>query len=143
MPSEKSCGIILFREELPSRLYLLLHYEEGHWDFAKGHVEQGESEPEAAFREVKEETGIVDAELVFGFRERIEYFYKRGDMTYYKEVIFYLGRTSASDVRLSNEHVGYEWLSFDKALERLTYANAKELLRKAEARLNDWGHGKG
>ena len=140
---EKSCGALIYRLENGKRLYLLLHYEEGHWDFAKGHVEQGESEGEAAFREVKEETGIDDAELVFGFRERIEYFYKRGDMTYYKEVVFYLGRTSTVDVRLSKEHVGYEWLPYEKALDKLTYGNAKDLLKKAEKRLNDWGHGKG
>ncbi|MEW6722749.1 MAG: NUDIX domain-containing protein, partial [Candidatus Micrarchaeota archaeon] len=50
---EKSCGIILFREG-EKRLYLLLHYEEGHWDFPKGHVEAGESEHEAASREAVE-----------------------------------------------------------------------------------------
>ncbi len=76
MKSEKSCGIVVFREELPERLYLLLHYEEGHWDFPKGHIEAGETEKEAAFREVYEETGIPepDFELMMGFRERIEYY---------------------------------------------------------------------
>ena len=38
MISEKSAGAILFVKEKEPR-YLLLHYEAGHWDFPKGHVE--------------------------------------------------------------------------------------------------------
>ena len=30
------------------REYLVLHYEAGHWDFPKGHLEEGESEEDAA-----------------------------------------------------------------------------------------------
>ncbi len=144
MADELSCGIIVFREELPQRLYLLLHYEEGHWDFPKGHVEAGESEKEAALRELREETGIKDAELVFGFRERIEYFYRREGKTMHKEVFFFLGRTDSKDVTLSHEHIGFEWLPFEAALARLTYDNAKGLLKKAEKVLGEWGtDGKG
>ncbi|MFZ5500518.1 MAG: NUDIX domain-containing protein, partial [Candidatus Micrarchaeota archaeon] len=56
MPDEKSCGIVLFSED-GGRLYLLLHYTAGHWDFPKGHVEADESEAETALRELLEETG--------------------------------------------------------------------------------------
>jgi bis(5'-nucleosidyl)-tetraphosphatase len=141
MPSEKSCGIVIFREELPERLYLILHYEEGHWDFPKGHVEPGEAEDEAAFREASEETGIPESEieLVFGFRERIEYSFKKEGRTVHKEVIFFLGKSNISDVTLSHEHVGFEWLPYGSALERLTYQNARELLSKAEKSLEGWG----
>lgn len=141
MPSEKSCGIVIFREELPERLYLILHYEEGHWDFPKGHVEPGEAEDEAAFREASEETGIPESEieLVFGFRERIEYSYGRDGKEMQKEVLFFLGKSNVSEVRLSNEHVGFLWLPYAQALDRLTYENARGVLRKAETALQGWG----
>ena len=141
MPSEKSCGIVVFREELPERFYLILHYEEGHWDFPKGHVEAGESEAEAAFREVYEETGIpqVEFELVFGFRERIQYSFVRDGQRVDKEVYFFLGRTGVSEVRLSHEHVGFEWLTYDKAMGRLTYEAARGVLAKAQEALAHWG----
>jgi len=141
MKSEKSCGIVVFREELPERLYLLLHYEEGHWDFPKGHIEAGETEKEAAFREVYEETGIPepDFELIMGFRERIDYSFKQGGETIQKEVFFFLGRTGTDAIRLSREHVGYEWLPYMQARARVTYDNARGVLEKAEETLKDWG----
>ncbi|MCI0503220.1 NUDIX domain-containing protein [Candidatus Micrarchaeota archaeon] len=142
MECETSCGIVVFREELPERLYLLLHYEEGHWDFPKGHAEEGEREEETAFRELKEEAGLSDIELVLGFREHIRYGYQRAGRTFHKEVFFFLGRTDAKKITLSHEHVGFEWLPFDKALERLTYENARGVLSKAQAVLQSWGAGK-
>jgi|WetSurMetagenome_2_1015567.scaffolds.fasta_scaffold199563_2 bis(5'-nucleosidyl)-tetraphosphatase len=143
MPPEKSCGIVVFREELPERLYLLLHYEEGHWDFPKGHIERDETEKEAAFREVYEETGIPepDFELVMGFRECIDYSFMRGDETVEKEVCFFLGRTGTSAIRLSKEHIGFAWLPYESARSRLTYGNARGVLEKAESALKEWGFG--
>ncbi len=138
MPSEKSCGVIVFRED-GGRRYLLLHYEEGHWDLPKGHVEAGESETETALRELREETGIQEVELTFGFRETIEYYYRREGRTMHKEVVFFLARTPVREVRLSDEHIGFEWLPYDEAIERLTFKNAKELLAKAERRLKAEG----
>ncbi len=116
-------------------MYLVLHYEEGHWDLPKGHVEAGESETQTALRELEEETGIKDVEPVFGFRETIEYYYRREGRTMHKEVVFFLAKTATGEVRLSDEHIGSEWLSYEKALERLTFKNAKDLLAKAERRL--------
>jgi bis(5'-nucleosidyl)-tetraphosphatase len=134
MPKEKSCGVVVFREVFGRRYYLLLHYEEGHWDFPKGHVEEGESEIATALRELEEETGIKDAALVL-FRERIEYFYTRKGKKMHKEVYFFLARTVVSEVELSDEHIGFEWLAYDEALGRLTYQNAKDVLMKAEKAL--------
>jgi len=135
MPDEKSSGIILFTGD-KERLYLLLHYAAGHWDFPKGHIESGESEVEAARREAKEETGLAEVELIDGFREKIEYYYKRGSKTIHKEVIFFLGHTTTHPkAHLSHEHIGYEWLPYGEALEKLTYDTAKALLKKAERTL--------
>ena len=70
---EKSCGVVLFREEKGEYLFLILHYPGGHWDLPKGHVEEGETEHETANRELLEETGIADLEFVDGYREEISY----------------------------------------------------------------------
>ena len=132
MPKEKSCGAIVFkRQKDNSAKYLVLHYDAGHWDFPKGKQEKNEKEEQAALREIKEETGIEDIEFVGSFIEKINYFYKKGEETVYKEVIFFLAETHQDEIALSSEHIGYAWLSYENAYKKLTFNNAKELLRKA------------
>jgi 8-oxo-dGTP pyrophosphatase MutT (NUDIX family) len=110
-----------------------LHYEAGHWDFVKGQVEPHETERETAMRELKEETGISDASFVEGFKEQIGYFYRRDGKTISKEVIFFLVESRESRVKISYEHVGYEWLDYEAAMARLTFLNARNILEKANA----------
>ena len=119
--------------------YLMLHYEAGHWDFVKGNVEPNENEKDTVIRELKEETGIVDAQFVDGFREKIEYFYRRQGTTIHKEVIFFLIETHTEQVKLSYEHVGYTWLNYQRAMEKLTFKNARDVLQKADALLKTRG----
>jgi len=139
MEHEKSCGAVIFRVENGTE-YLLLHYEAGHWDFVKGHVEKGESEEETVKREILEETGLKGNTFLSDFRERIDYFYRRRGRTVSKEVIFYLVKnTGEEQVKISGEHIGYDWLPCRDALDRLTYKNAKETLRKAEEHLQRAG----
>jgi len=135
---EKSCGAVVFKRNGEVE-YLLLHYEAGHWDYVKGQVEQDESEKDTVTRELKEETGITDARFIDGFREEISYFYRRRGRTVHKEVIFFLIETKDSNVKLSYEHVGYEWLNYEKAMAKLTFANAKKVLAKAHDFLEKQG----
>ena len=129
---EKSCGVVLFREEKGERIYLLLHYPSGHWDLAKGHVEQDEKEHETATRELLEETGIADLEYIDGYREEIVYRYFRKVKMSNKQVVFFLGKTQLSDIRISHEHKGSIWLPYKEAREKATFDNVKNLLDKAE-----------
>ncbi len=134
MPSEKSCGAVIFKAD-GNRKYLLLHYEGGHWDFVKGHVERNETEKQTVLRETQEETGLTDITFIEGYRQPISYYYRRAGETVYKEVVFYVLESKTDAVRLSREHVGFDWMSYDRAYERLTYKNAKETLRKAHEHL--------
>ena len=130
MKREKSAGAIVFRKDKEIK-YLLLHYEAKHWDFPKGNVEEKETDTETVKREIAEETGITDVEIIQGFKERIQYYYKLKNELINKEVIFYLAKTNTEKVKLSFEHIGYIWLSYDKAINKLTYKNAKDILKKA------------
>ena len=139
MKREKSAGAVIFRRSREVE-YLLLKYGAGHWDFVKGHIEQGESEVETLLREAEEETGIKELEIVPGFKERIEYFYRSGRELVYKEVVFYLAEAKTKEVKLSYEHVDYAWLPFKEAYERVTYANAKRVLKAAHSFLTERGY---
>lgn len=57
----------------------------------------------------------------------------------HKEVIFFLAETHTEKVELSYEHVGYIWLDYQSALEKLTFRNAKMLLEKAHELLKAQG----
>lgn len=129
---EKSCGAVVFREENGVRLYLLLRYSEGHWDLPKGHTEKGETEEQTARREIEEETGITQLELVPSFRRAIAYAFKRNGADVPKEVAFFLAKTVQKGVKLSSEHLDFAWLPFSQAERKATYRNAKNLLREAE-----------
>ncbi|MFQ6617939.1 MAG: bis(5'-nucleosyl)-tetraphosphatase [Fidelibacterota bacterium] len=131
MTLERSAGAVIFRKGENGIEYLLLKYEAGHWDFVKGNIEEGEDEKETVIREVEEETGINDLKFVDGFRETINYFYKRAKRTVYKEVIFYMAETKTKDVKISYEHIGYTWLDYTHAHRKLTFKNAKDTLQKA------------
>jgi bis(5'-nucleosidyl)-tetraphosphatase len=135
---ELSAGAIVYREDPKSRerRYLVLHYPAGHWDFPKGAVENGETEQEAAKREIFEETGILIDNFIPSFRKKIEYNYRRSDGLSHKQVIFFLAKTDREDVQISFEHSGYDWLDFDQSLRRLTFDNARNVLREAESFLS-------
>ena len=136
--NEKSCGAVVFLRNSQVN-YLLLHYGGGHWDFVKGNVEPNEREKETVIRELREETGIVDARFIDGFKEKIEYFYRRQGITIHKEVIFFIIETHTKEVKLSYEHVGYIWLNYRNAMEKLTFKNAQDVLQKVHELLKSRG----
>jgi len=131
MRYEVSAGVILFRTRA-NREYLLLDYG-SHWDFPKGHIEEGEDPVATARRELREETGIRDARFVSGYLERMRYFYRKAGEQMRKVVIYFLAETAGEEVTLSHEHCGYAWASYEEALQRLTFKTAKDLLSKAHS----------
>ncbi len=126
-----SAGLLLFRVVDGERLYLLLHYPHGHWDFVKGKIEEGESKQEAALRELEEETGL-EADIMDGFEEQLSYVFRQGEELIEKTVYFLIAQTASEDIELSHEHIDFSWLSYNQAEGQLTFANAKEVLKKAE-----------
>ncbi len=130
---EKSCGVVLFNSDK----FLLLHHNnedsrvDGHWDFPKGHVELGEEEIDTALRELKEETDIEDVDIIPSFKQFINYNISKDTLSVSKKVIFFLAETKVWDVSLSSEHQNFVWLNFEEAIERLTYDNAKNILKEA------------
>lgn len=135
---ERSAGVLLYRlDKSHAPHFLLLDYGK-YWDYPKGHVEKGEDDLAAATRELAEETGITHPDFDPDFRHEMTYFFqhrKKGLIK--KTVVFFLARTKATEVKISHEHVGAEFLPYEAALERVTYKNAKEALRAAKAFLDE------
>ncbi len=99
------------------------------WTFPKGHIEKGEKAPEAALREVEEETGYR-CEIIRPF-ERVQYFFRRNGELTKKTVTWFLMRplekTGAHD---ADEILETEWVSLEEARKRAKYKSDKTLLAK-------------
>lgn len=132
---ERSAGAVVYRTTAEGPEYLLLRYGGGNWGFPKGHVEAGESDVQAAQREVMEETGIpIEAQnMMPGFEDDTDYRFRRGHVLVEKDVHFYLIQTSAQEVRLSHEHSGYAWLPYSQALARVSFEGPRRILQAAHA----------
>ena len=160
MSIEKSAGAVIFRKEFsfasPSYeategkegkiYYLLLNYSaigklsKTYWGFPKGHIENSEKEIDTIKREVEEEAGITDLKFAEGFKETEKYFFKHDEKTIFKTVYYLLAETSAKEIRLSHEHIGFVWLPYEEALKKLSFKNAKDILKKANEFLRTPGH---
>lgn len=134
---ERSAGAVLFYNDNGVRKYLLLKHRRGHWDLPKGNIEPGEDPIETAERELIEETGIRKFKFYDGYREVIEYYYRRrGGILVHKRVIFFLVEALSNDVKISSEHVDYKWVDYSSALELATFRNTKRLINRAESFLS-------
>jgi bis(5'-nucleosidyl)-tetraphosphatase len=140
MNKEFSYGAIVFRREGYVTKYLMVYSERNKiWEFPKGHVENGETEREAALREVREETGISNLKFIDGFREEDVYTaesnrgpYKGQDIE--KHSIYYLCETQAVNIVVdAGEITDYKWVARHEALPLLAFDSLKQLLNKAEA----------
>ena len=121
---EKSCGAVIYNDGK----FLLIKHNAGHWAFPKGHVENDETEEQTALREIKEETNLI-VKLDTSFRYVLSYSPKKGIV---KDVVYFIGLEPIGDVIVQEEEVSdFVWLSYEKALEKITYDNDKKLLINA------------
>ena len=142
--NEQAAGFVLYREDEASgrfRFLVLKHRRGGHWAFPKGRIEPGESIEQAARRELEEETGLDRVDILDGFSEVSRYSFRRGTVSVRKQVTYLLGRVSDHVVRLSSEHTDSAWLSEEDAASRLTFSQARQILRKASENAAPRGSG--
>jgi 8-oxo-dGTP pyrophosphatase MutT (NUDIX family) len=133
---ETSAGGVVYRlvDGLP--LYLLIRDSYRNWGFPKGHVEQGELPDGAALREVSEETGLSDLAMR-GLIETIDWHFRFRGKLIHKICHFYLMETAESTTSPQRTEgiTACRWLPFGAAEELISYANARDVLRKARTLL--------
>jgi 8-oxo-dGTP pyrophosphatase MutT (NUDIX family) len=120
----------------PTRTNVLLHYHRrlGRWLQMGGHLEDGESPPEAALREATEESGLVD--LIFVMPgvfdldvhqipcSRIEPAHLHFDLRYL------LSTTDPSAiVRCTQESLAVKWVSFPEAIDLMAEPCSERAIR--------------
>jgi 8-oxo-dGTP diphosphatase len=98
------------------------------WTLPKGKLEPGESEPEAAVREVGEETGFA-GEIVADLGT-ISYTVVKGGRTLPKQVRYYLMTTTGGAFTGEYEVDEVRWLDRVAAEALLTYERDREVLAR-------------
>lgn len=124
MKKEKSCGCIILKDNN----VLLIKHNKGHWDFPKGHIEEGETEQQTAKREVKEETNI-DVEIISEQKYRANYIIE--DKKIDKEVIYFLAKPLSFEIKPQEEEVStVKWVKIEEAVDLITYETSKNILKQ-------------
>ena len=131
----KSCGFIVYKEENNENFYLIIKSHNGDVGFPKGHMESGENELQTAIRELKEETGM-DVDTIHDFRYQIEYPLPRVPDAM-KQTVYFLGKCTSDDIIIQEAEVASaEFVTYDKAIEKLTFEETKNMLKKANDIIN-------
>lgn len=148
MVYETSSGIIPFRRRGGGGVeFLLLHSAmvrnpDAAWEFPKGSIEEGETEQDAALRELGEEAGLTPVEVLPDFRDQVQYIYRRSGREIDKTVVFFLGEIDPAaeldaepPTREHGKHpaegIWYVWLTEREAMGRLFHPGMRKLLRRA------------
>jgi 8-oxo-dGTP pyrophosphatase MutT (NUDIX family) len=130
---ETSAGGVVFRIDAGRPLYLLIRDSYQNWGFPKGHLEEGEIAEAAAVREVSEETGLADLS-VRGEIETIDWFFKFRGQLIHKVCHFFLMQTreSSTSPQRAEGITACRWTQFEDACDLVSYANARDVLRRAQ-----------
>ncbi|MDF1504858.1 NUDIX hydrolase, partial [Roseisolibacter sp. H3M3-2] len=136
---EVSAGGVVFRYAAagggaPRPVFLLIRDSYQNWGFPKGHLEAGEGPECAALREVTEETGLGEL-AVAGQIETIDWYFRFRGRLIHKVCHFYLMRTQRVSTcpQRSEGITACRWAPFEEAVALVSYANAREVLRRAHA----------
>ena len=129
---EVSAGGIVFRRDPDGTArFLLIKDSYQHWGFPKGHLEDGESPAAAAMRETREETGLEQL-LVQGPIRIIDWHFRFRGRYIHKFCHFFLFESPDGECtpQVAEGITAVRWETVDKALEVLSYDNARGVLRR-------------
>ena len=132
---EISAGCVVYRNVGDSaEVALIQPHDRQAWSLPKGLIERGETPELAAQREVREETGLL-GDIVERI-DTIKYSYtarwETPPIRVFKIVTFYLLHSTGGDMTQHDKEVDrVEWFPLEEALHQATYAQEKEILKKA------------
>jgi dATP pyrophosphohydrolase len=96
------------------------------WQMVSGTIEEGEKAYQAAYRELVEETGLRPVH--FYQASTVNRFYLAATDQVILSPVFAAEVAADADVRLSDEHVAFEWVGAAEAMERFPWPGQRRSL---------------
>lgn len=133
---EPTAGGIVFRHGKKGVEILLIQDAKDRWTIPKGHIEEGETAQQTAKREIGEEAGLKDVD-VLGWLGKIHFRYRRIDKLVLMTTQIYLVRAKGDTNAIQKEEWmnGIQWFPFSEALDKIEYEDIGKLMLLAMKRI--------
>ena len=134
---EPTSGGIIFRHGKKGNIEILLIQDaKDRWTIPKGHIEEGETAQQTARREIGEEAGLKEMDML-GWLGKIHFRYRRMDKLVLMTTQIYLVRAKGdtNDVQKEEWMNGIRWFSFHDALDVIEYEDIGKLMLLAMKRI--------
>jgi ADP-ribose pyrophosphatase YjhB (NUDIX family) len=139
---EPTAGGLIFRRTKTNQIeFLLIQDSKGRWTIPKGHIEPGEKPKETTVREITEETGLENMEIIT-WLGKIHFRYRRETslvlMTTEIFLVHALGDTEA--IKPEEWMKAVKWLPTSEAIDKIEYEDITKLLLIALKKIKDAGY---
>ncbi len=127
---EPTAGGIVFRRNKAGDVEILLIQDaKDRWTIPKGHIEEGETAVQTARREIGEEAGLHDVDML-GWLGKIHFRYRRIDKLVLMTTQIYLvrARTNGEEIQKEEWMNGIKWFSTAEALDLIEYEDIGKLI---------------
>jgi len=131
-------GIIYRRNEQKDVEILLIQDAKNRWTIPKGHIEEGESAKETAEREIGEETGLMEVE-VLNWLGKIHFRYRRASSLVLMTTEIFLVAAKGDTDKLQPEDWmnGIKWFPVSEALDKIEYEDISKLILLAMKKIRE------
>lgn len=136
-----SGGVVFRRNKTSNEIEILLIQDaKDRWTIPKGHIEEGETAKETAEREIREEAGLQEMN-VMAWLGKIHFRYRRQQSLVLMTTQIYLVQALGDTNALKKEEWmnGIGWFSFNKALDMIEYEDIGKLMLLAMKKIRHAG----
>lgn len=135
---EVTAGGIIFRHgKKPGEIeFLLIQDAKNRWTIPKGHMEEGESSKETARREIGEETGLTEVD-VLNWLGKINFRYRRQQsLVLISQDIFLVRARGDTDKLVAEDWMNdIRWFKSSEALDKIEYEDIGKLMLVALSKI--------
>ena len=135
---EPTAGGIVFRHGEKGVEILLIQDAKDRWTIPKGHIEEGETAKQTAAREIGEEAGLKDID-VLDWLGKIHFRYRRIDKLVLMTTQIYLMKvkTDGNEIKKEDFYANIKWFEFNEALDEAEYEDIGRLMLLAKRRIRE------